>query len=296
MSTPLRSMTGFGSAAREAEGLRVRLQLRSVNQRHLRVNVRSRPGLGPLEKRLRDAVSRAYHRGNVDITVDLFRLRPDPQRLVNAGVAASAVEALRGLVREHDLDPALRVADLLQVPGLFDVGAEEEVSEADWPLIEAVLAEALRQATGMREAEGAAMAEVLADHAGTVGEFHAVCGEEAPAVIARLRERLRDRLLELGREMPDALDETALEREILFHADRADITEELDRIGSHLEQFRQTLQRGGEAGKRLEFLAQELLREVNTIASKCGDGRIAAAAVDAKLAIEKIKEQVANLE
>ncbi len=296
MTSPLRSMTGFGAAARERDGLRANVELRAVNQRGLRVNVRSRPGLGPLEKRLRDTVGGLVRRGNVDVSVELIETAPDPQRLLNRPAAAAAAEALRTLADELDLDPVLRPADLLRVPAVLEADTARSITEAEWPLVAEALDDALAQLDGMRTAEGDAAAAVLREHIAAVARFRDAAAGRAPEVIDRVRQRLTARLQDLRNGTPDAADEQALERELVLFADRADVTEEIDRLGSHVDQFLTALDRGGEAGKRLEFLAQELLREVNTIASKCNDTAIAGDAVEAKLAAEKIKEQTANLE
>ena len=123
-----------------------------------------------------------------------------------------------------------------------------------------------------------------------------VAGSGGRTAVDRARERIRNRLTALREEGLDVGDESALERELCLLADKADINEELDRLASHLAQYRQLLERGGEVGKRAEFLAQECLREINTCATKAGDGAISAQAVEAKLAVEKLKEQAANLQ
>jgi uncharacterized protein (TIGR00255 family) len=286
-------MTGFGSASSEADGLSARVEIRAVNQRGLRCSVRSRPSLGALEKKLRDALTNSVKRGQIDINVELIRLTADPSALVNAGVASGAIEALRTLQNEHNLPGEVTLAEVVRVPGVFDAGQNTTVEEDEYAVIASALQAALSQLKEMREVEGQATREVLARHAESIEAFRVLAADQAPKVIERTRERLTARLADLS---PAAADTQALEREVAFFADRADINEELDRLTSHISQFRSTLSQGGEVGKRLEFLAQEMLREVNTTASKANDTEIAAASVEAKLAIEKIKEQAANIE
>ncbi len=296
MNHSLHSMTGFGTAVSEDNALRVRVDVRTVNHRSLRMSVRCRGPLGAVEKRVRDALAAFVHRGQADITITICRLGFSPDAIVNGPLAKSAVDALRTAARDLDLDGGLTVSDLLQVPGLFALGSDEGLSEADWPLLRAPLEEAIAQVVAMRESEGSAAAAVLAEHAGQVRAFARLARSETDAVVDRVRRRLHDRLQEICPAGPTAADQQAIERETVLYADRADITEELDRLDSHLAQFEDTIVQGGEAGKRLDFLAQEMLREVNTIASKASGTAIAAQSINAKLAVEKIKEQTANVE
>jgi len=285
-------MTGFGSAAAEADGLLARVEIRAVNHRGLKLGIRARPSLGPLEKELRDRVAERLVRGAVDITVTIVR-PPDPARAtLNANAAQASVAALRHLASELGMNDNLSAADLVNLPGVFADFIEEGVTEGEWKTAKRALEEALSQVHAMRLAEGKALGAVLAELASPVESFSRFARTEAPLVVTRARERLKARLDEM---IPGIAAEGAVEREMCLFADRADIREELDRLDSHLAQYRTLLAGGGEAGRRIEFLAQEFLREVNTAASKASDAGVAASAVEAKLSVEKIKEQSANL-
>lgn len=291
---PVFSMTGFGMGAAENEHATVRVELRSVNNRGQKLGVRARPGLGVYEKDLRDLIGDRLLRGSIDVTVNLSRkLSLDAAPLLEE-TAAAAIHTLRALADKLGLSDNLTARDLLEIPGIFDAGLDESVTEEEWPLVQQALQLALKQMTQMRQAEGAATAGRLLEIVQAVEEFRVNARSRAPEVVEKQRLKLRERLAEL-QEVRDA-DHAALERELLFFADRADINEEMDRLTSHVAQFRQTIENGGEIGKRLDFLAQEMLREVNTTASKANDLQLTKLAVDAKMAVEKIKEQAANLE
>lgn len=296
MGNPIHSMTGFGLGSVGRDGYMARVEIRSVNHRGRKLSVRSRPGLGPYEKTLRDTIAAALKRGMIDVYVTLVR-PVDPERPpINTDIAVGAVAAIRHLAMELNLPKELAARDLVHIPGLFETGVEDPVGEADWPYLEEALTAALAQTVAMRAAEGAATAARMGELVQPLADFAAFARERAPRVVERARERLTTRLAELRLEGLNAGDEGALEREVCLFADRADINEEMDRLASHLEQYAQHLAAGGEIGKRLEFLGQEFLREVNTTASKANDAEIVTQAIEAKLAAEQIKEQAANLE
>ncbi len=300
MTTPneIHSMTGFGAGTAQGAGCSVRVEIRSVNHRGTKLNVRSRPSLVQFEKNLRGIISNVMPRGAIDVFVTLERSVDAAHVPVRAELARVAISALRTLSKELNLQDNLSASDLAQIPGLFEQGWDEPIHENEWPVIEEALNGALTQAVQMRKDEGEATRNNLRTLLEPLAFFRKTAMDAAPEVIERLRTKLRERLTEaLGGQTLTAGDEQALLREVCLFADRADIQEEMARLSSHLEQFAQLLDTGDpECGKRIEFLAQECLREVNTTASKANDVTINAAAVDAKLAVEKIKEQAANLQ
>lgn len=292
---PINSMTGFGAGCAENEHATARVEIRSVNNRGSKLSVRSRPSLGAAEKNLRDIVNLQLQRGSIDVTVGLTRKLSLEQAPLLYEMAEAAIGTLRAIAGKLGLEDNLSARDLLLVPGLFGTDISESITAEEWPLIEQALNQALAQMAEMRRSEGEATAARLLEILQAIEDFRLAAMEFAPEVVQRQRQRLRERLAELevsGRQA----DEQSLERELLFFADRADINEEMDRLSSHVAQFRQLLASGGEVGKRLDFLTQEMLREVNTTASKANDLRITSGAVEAKMAVEKIKEQAANLE
>lgn len=290
------SMTGFGAAMVTAADRTCRVEIRSVNHRGRKFTVRSRPPLGTHEKSLRDLLDETLRRGAVDVYVTLTRTLDESGLTICADKARTAVATIRHLATELGLDGDLTARDLLLVPGLLESATDEPVSAAEWPTVAAAVKSALKQVREMRRAEGAATVTRLREWGQQLEAFESTVRQQAPGVVVRTQERLRARIAELHSEGIDQNDERALERTLCLFADRVDINEELDRLASHCAQFRSALADGGEVGKHIEFIAQELLREINTLAAKANDAKIISAAVMAKLAVEKIKEQAANLE
>ncbi len=291
----INSMTGFGVGSAEVNGVSARVEIKSVNNRGLKVSLRSRPSLGVCEKPLRDMIGERLVRGSVDVYVNFDRTGTGGACPLRAETAKEAVDALRRLAAELGLEDTITARDLVLIPGVFDTSAEEPAGREEWPAIEAALIQALDQVSEMRRTEGKKLAEILLGLAEPLEQFVRKTNLAAPAALDRSREKLRQRLAEISPNGFTAGDEQALEREICLIADKADIREELDRLASHIAQYRAALAKGGEIGKKMEFLSQEFLREINTTASKTNDTEIVQEAVQAKLAVEKVKEQCANL-
>ena len=303
-STP-RSMTGFGAASAHRGGLAVRVDIRCVNFRGLKLNIKFRPSLGVLEKEFRDAISAILPRGTIDVSGALVR----PAQADEAAWAAQtekarlAVATLRELAPALGLDGPITLRDVLLVPYFLDGlrPLDHPVTDDEWPLVAEALSMAAAQAVAMREAEGAALRTALLALLPPIERFAAAGRELSPRQGPRARAKLEARLAEM---FPDGIgagalsprDHAALEREILFYVERSDIAEELDRLDSHLGLYRAALDGGAECGRRLEFIAQEMLREINTAAGKAADAALSALSVEAKLAVERAKEQSANLE
>lgn len=295
-TSQVHSMTGFGMGTAEQDGRVVMVELRSVNHRGRKLHLRTRPSLGSFEKDVRDVIQRQLARGAIDCHITC--IRPVGSALPQAQVdwAGSVIHSLRHLAQTFNLAGDFEARDLLQVPGLFDLVAEKPLEEGEIPLVLHALDLALQQLLAMRRDEGVATAASLLSLVSEVEAFADHARGLAPEVVTRQRDRLRVRMAELLSDGVQDVDERSLEREMCLFADRADIHEETERLASHVAQFRGVLEAGGEVGKRMEFLAQEFLREINTTASKAGDAAIISRAVDAKLAVEKMKEQAANLE
>ncbi len=291
---PVHSMTGFGTSSFTLDTTMIRFEIKSVNNRGLKINVRSRPSLGTYEKELRDLIGTKLHRGSVDINISLSREAIIENTLEIESIATSTITAINNIAAKLGIKQDLSAKDILLIPGIFDNRNTDGISEEEWNSILNSAQQALTELMGMRQTEGEITARRLLDLVEPVETFRNEAIKIAPAVVARQMERLKARLNELESIRP--CDEQALEREITFFADKVDINEEMDRLKSHLGQFRNTLTKGGEIGKRIDFIAQEMLREINTTASKANDKGITSFAVEAKMAVEKIKEQAANLE
>ena len=288
-------MTGFGRGeAPIGDGL-VTAELRSVNSRHLDVRVRLPRDAALLEPAVRAAVQRCFSRGQVDLQVKLpADALGEPEVLVNEAVVKRYVEAARRLARDTDLEPALPLASLLQLPGVIrlqDLPVSAESFEA--PVVAAVEA-ACREAVAMRAREGQALGRDLLGRIARLEEVLVGIEARAAEVSRSVRGRLRRRLEQLAPELE--LDPARLDQEVVFYVDRMDVTEETVRFRSHLAQLRTTLESEGPVGRRLEFLLQEVGREANTIGSKANDAPIGAEVVEIKAELEKLREQALNVE
>ncbi|MFL5576176.1 MAG: YicC/YloC family endoribonuclease [Gemmatimonadaceae bacterium] len=294
----IRSMTGFGAADGRVGDARVHVELRTVNHRFFNPSLKLPGVFTRWEAEVREALRQRIARGHVTAFVRVER-DATAGALVNESRFAAYVEQLRALQRRHGLSGELDVGTVLRMPEVFapaasDDGAEEQTgSAAELVAVVDVAAEALG---AMRAAEGKRLAQFLLDRVQVVEEALERIGKRAPARVVEQRDRLRQAVRELADGV--AVDEQRLAQEIAFLADRLDVSEELDRFGSHIAAFRALLRsEGGEpVGKRLGFLLQEMLREANTTGSKANDASMLADVVAIKEELERIREQVENLE
>lgn len=293
----MKSMTGFGRGESVARGTCFRVEISSVNRKQADISVNLPRELAELEVEVREAVAARITRGRVSVKVTLDTAEGEGQTRqqlrVDRALAKAYAEAFAGL-RAVAGEVPLAPLDLLRAPGVFvleEVGVEPESAAA--PLRKA-LAAALAAFDRMRQAEGAELKKDLGERLAALHAHGAAVAERAPAVVERYRNQLRQRLDEAG--VPVDLDDERVLREIGLFAERSDISEELTRLESHLKQFARYLRSRRPMGRAMDFLAQELNREVNTIGSKANSAEIARHVVEAKGEIEKIREQVQNVE
>jgi uncharacterized protein (TIGR00255 family) len=291
-------MTGFGRATREAEGLGLEIEARSVNHRHLDLRVRLPKILGDREAAIKQRIQVRLSRGKVDVTVNLTLPETSTQLAIDESIAAQYVEASRRLQANHELEASLDVASLLALPGVTKVVETEVAPEVLAAPLDEAIDEAIGALIAMRAAEGASLARELegrlARVSGLADSFESRSGEVVEVAKQRLQKRAEQIKHEVG-----LLDEARLHQEIVIAADRLDITEELVRLRSHVDQFREILAGANEAepvGRRLDFLIQELGREANTVGSKANDAPLAHDVVELKTELERIREQVQNVE
>ena len=298
-ATAVRSMTGYGRTMVEQDSQRVTAEIRAVNGRYLKLGVKILGRYGTLEDRIKTMVSEAgIKRGSVDVSLFFERGGEEGSFALNATAVKRYVEQARALAKKNKLKPDISIAALLPLPGVIKRDETEEDIEAIWTVARQALEAAIVDFNQMREREGAA---ILADISGQLAQItlhrsmiQAAAPEVLKVAIQRFRERIAKMLEQSGITAP--MNPDALEREVVMMTDRMDISEEIARLQSHLEQMSSTLSGGGETGKKLDFLTQELFRETNTIGSKAQDERIVHRVVEMKGLIEKIREQVQNLE
>jgi uncharacterized protein (TIGR00255 family) len=287
-------MTGFGAARRTVRGVRVEVEVRAVNHRFLQVRHRLPPELGALEPVVEGLVRRRIARGVVTIRIAVERTSRRPTGL-DRDAARAWLRELRGLARELGLGGELDLAQLLPLPGVIAPPTGLDPAAAA-PLVAAVVERALDQLDRMRRREGRTLVQDLGRRHRRIGSLLDRMARRAPIACRHAGARLRARLEELLRGQEARADGDALARELALLADRADVTEEITRCASHLEQWAAIVGAGGEVGKRLEFLLQEIGREVNTVGAKSQDVAMAHLVVSLKAELEKQREQVQNLE
>ena len=293
------SMTGFGRATRESDGVGLDVEARSVNHRHLDLRVRLPKLLGDREAAIKQRIQGRLRRGKIDVTVNLSLADTKPRLEIDEEIAGQYLEACIGLLSRHEnLDVGLTAANLFALPGVTRiVETELDPSSFEGPLAEAV-DEAIAGLLAMRASEGASLANELEGRLERVASLADAFEARSGEVLSVARQRLQKRAEQIKREV-GLVDDARLHQEIVIAADRLDITEELVRLRSHVDQFREILARadGREAvGRRLDFLLQELGREANTVGSKANDAPLAQDVVELKTELERIREQVQNVE
>jgi uncharacterized protein (TIGR00255 family) len=288
-------MTGYGRG--EARGARIALiaEARSLNHRFVETSLKLPRGLTSHEPDVRRLVQGRIVRGRVDMTV-ILRRTAGPAASVRTDVALGLEYArgARALGEAAGVVPDVSVADLLRLPGVVTVEEVEEDDGESAMLLKTAATEALEELCRMRQTEGAALARDLGSHVDALSGWVRGVAGLLPAALVRIQARLRDRIQTILGEMP--ADPGRLAQEVATWAARSDVAEELARLGSHLAQFRTLLVEGGAVGRQLDFLTQELHREVNTIASKADDAELVARVLEARTLVERIREQVQNVE
>lgn len=291
------SMTGFGRAEVSTELCTITVEAKSVNHRHLDPAIRLPRPLASFEPRIRRALSQRLERGRIDVNVQLGpgAGRSEQRVTVDAALAREYAERARALAAELDLAGEVSLDWLLGRSGVVRM-EEPDAPDGDvlWPALETALTGALDALVHQRTTEGDALAaELRALRTELAGHVDALTAR-APAGAARREERLRDRIKSLVAGV--GVDETRILTEVAAWAEKSDVTEELARLRAHLDVLATTLDKGGPIGRALDFLLQELNREVNTVASKADDLELSQTALAAKGVLEKMREQVQNLE
>ncbi len=293
----MKSMTGYGCGSAAGENFTVAVDLKTVNNRFLDLHLRTSAELASIESMIRRVISERLSRGRVDAQVILDRSGEVLYEL-NRPLIAGYIQAIRTLQREYSLGGEPDVNALARLPGAMQPardGLSEEMVEG----VERAIKEALDELEVMRQREGEALAAEM--HARldeierNVPLIEAVAASQVDAYRARVHRRISELLARDGLEVVE-LDQGRLAQEVAYLADRSDITEELTRLRSHVAQFRESIDSAGETGKRLDFLLQEFNREANTVLSKSTDIVIKEAALSIKAAVEKLREQVQNVE
>jgi uncharacterized protein (TIGR00255 family) len=293
----LLSMTGFGEARCQQEGLGVAIEVRAINSRFFKLSVRAGEGYASLEPRIEEVVRQSIRRGTIQVNVRIDRLASPDDFRIKVAVLGRYREQIQSLYDLWKLAGPLSIADLLPLPGVVDDHSASALDlDHDWPRISRTLEAALANLAHMREDEGRAMAADLAANCRAIAAGLDQIAHRAPLMVDAYRSRLKERLEKVLNDFQVVLDPGDLIREVSLYADRGDISEEIVRLRSHLEQFDTIMGLPESAGRKLEFLTQEMFREANTIGSKANDVEIARHVIEIKTAIERIREMVQNVE
>jgi uncharacterized protein (TIGR00255 family) len=292
----MRSMTGYGEASAENGRHVVAVSLKAVNHRFLDMQLRIGDEIRSSESALRELLGREIARGRVEVRVEA-RPRAERQATVefHLGIARAASAAIHQLVDQGLIERGLSAGDLLRIPEAFRIEVEaEEWDASDHELLLKVARDAVTQLVNGRLLEGASLAAAMEERLRGLTEIVARLDELRGPVREEMGATFRRRVGELldGR----AVDEARLAQEIALLIDRSDVSEEIDRLRSHLEHFRSVAVEPGATGKRLDFLTQEIFRELNTLGAKCRNAEMTRAVLDAKVLCEQIREQVQNVE
>jgi len=292
----IKSMTGFASAAATAENIAVTVEMRTYNSRNLDLSLRVSPGDPGLEERIRALLSGRLVRGRVEVKIQVETTVDDAARVeVDMSRARALMAVLKRLQADLGLDGAPSLELLMACGGILQNAAPETDVERVWPTLEACLTQALGELDAMRGREGRYLAQDLDARLDRIeGALKEIAGNAA-GLTAIYQERLRERIATLT-QGPVEIDHPRLAQEVAFLAERSDISEELVRAESHIRQFRGIMAAPEAGGRKLNFLLQELNREFNTMGSKIGSADVAHAVVDVKSELEKIREQVQNVE
>jgi uncharacterized protein (TIGR00255 family) len=295
----IRSMTGFGSASADAEGCRFSVEIKSVNNRFFKATIRVPEELSTLETEIETAVSKRLGRGSVMVLVRFVPGGAVAAAEVNPAAARTALTALLAALPDELRDRAtVDLGALLAVPGVLRTDGVEKIVELARPVILRLVDTAASRVLEMRAREGESIARELERHGAAIRVALEDVAVRAPLATNAYQDRLRARMNSLLAEVGATAAEQDLLREVAVFAERSDVAEEVARLRGHLSQFAQVIAptHAEPAGRTLDFLSQEMLREANTIASKSQDVEIARRVVEMKTAIDRIKEQAANAE
>ncbi len=290
-------MTGFGEARCQQDGLAVAVEVRTVNSRFFKLAVRTADGYGSLEPQIEAIVRKKVRRGTIQVNLRVDRVRSPDDFKIDAGVLDRYRTQLESLQRQWNLAGTVSLEALLLLPGVVsdDAGSGFDAA-ADWPLIGQALEAAIENLTHMRADEGRAMAADLRANCQAASASLEKVRQRAPLVVDAYRSRLEERLKKTLAEYQVVLDPADLIKEVSLFAERGDISEEIVRLRSHLDQFDAIMDLPESSGRKLEFLTQEMLREANTIGSKANDVEIARQVIEIKAVIERIREMIQNIE
>ena len=291
----IKSMTGYGRHQATVGGMDITVEIRSVNHRYYEFSARITKGYGFLEEKIKSYLQSLVSRGKIDVYVGIDTVDAvTAEILVNHSLAQGYLQAFHELAERYGIQNDVTVNTLARIPDLLTVHKAQESEDAVWANVQPVLAEAAARFVSMREREGERMRADVAARMESIAAMVEQVEQRSPQTVAEYREKLRAKLEEVLESFQ--LDEQRLLTEAAIYADRVAVDEETVRLRSHLEEMGQMLASGEPIGRKLDFVVQEVNRETNTIGSKAQDTEIARLVIEMKAEIEKIREQIQNIE
>ena len=297
MIRAMKSMTGYGRGGYAQNGFKITVELSAVNRRQSEISLNLPRELEMLEAPIRDAINGKIARGRVmaRVSVHAGGDKLSARMHINLPLARAYTTELNRLARQLKLAGQVTLDQLIRAPGVLQTDEELVEAEKIWPILERALKQALAALVKMREREGEHLAQDLARRIAVMRKAVGTIQKQAPLTAENYRQQLVERIKSAGLESPSPDDERLL-KEIVLFADRSDISEELARLQSHFQQFEDCRKSKEPVGRTLDFLAQEMNREVNTIGSKANDAAISREVVTLKAELEKFREQAQNVE
>jgi uncharacterized protein (TIGR00255 family) len=291
----MNSMTGFGSASLRDRRMDIDVEVRSVNHRFLTLKQSLPDSLARYEGEIEQMVRGRLGRGSVTVTVSVKSARDAEPALPDLKTFKAYAKQLRDIQKALGLKGEITMEDLLAIPQLWSNGSGEDAEDL-WPKVKKLLPKALDELVAAREREGGKISDAFKSHLESIEARLAKVQARVPNVVEAYQKRLDDRIQQLLAQRGLEAAKLDIVKEVAVHSDRCDTSEEIQRLRAHIGEFRKIIAQKGQLGRRLDFMTQEMGRETNTIASKANDGEIAANAVEMKAELEKIKEQVENVE
>lgn len=290
-------MTGFGEAQQQTAELTVGIEVRTINSRHFKFSFRTSEGFAALEPAVEPVVREFIRRGTVQMNLRIDRRAAIDDYRINTEVLESYRRQLQAYTGRQEWSDPEDLQMLLSLPGaVVESSLASHDPHEDWPTIEPILREALAATAKMRASEGVALAADLADNGRQILQSLEAVTHRAPVVAHAYQSRLAQRIQQVLAEWNVSVGPADLLREVALFSERSDISEEIVRLRSHLQQYDIALEMPESSGRKLEFIVQEMGREVNTIGSKANDPEISQLVVEMKTALERIREQIQNVE
>jgi len=291
----IKSMTGYGRVEAICDGRNIVVEAKSVNHRFLEIALRMPAALHPLEMEYKKKIGERFKRGRIDISIRLEGDGAEPSKVnLNLEIARDYFDVLTRLKNEFNLQEPIGLKTFISFRDIFTPPVETQLNGDFLNSVEKTLQEALSMLVNMRQDEGIALFSDMQMRLQTIGETMGTIRSRAPQVVMEYQKRLSDRIKELS--VGFELDAARLAQEVAIMADRCDITEEIVRMQSHIGQFEALLQSDEAEGRKIDFLLQEMNREINTIGSKSNDVEIARQVIEAKSELGKLREQAQNIE